>query len=145
MLAATLIYGSVIAMAVLIHFEVLNLLTQWIPRLFVHRRISILAGVFGALIAHAMEVWLFALAYYFMLQYPEFGGLQGSVTTDFMDSVYFSFTCYTSLGFGDIQPYGHLRFLTGLEALTGLVMIGWTASFMLFIEMEKLWDPSSPT
>ncbi len=73
-----------------------------------------------------------------MLQTDYFGGLTGSIDNNLLDCVYFSFTCYTSLGFGDINPYGHLRFLTGLEALTGLVLIAWTASFM-YIEMQKLW------
>lgn len=138
MILATLIYATVIALAILIHFEVLNVLTQWLPTLRVKHRATILLGVFGALIAHVIEIWLFAFVYYFMLQTTYFGGLTGSITNSLMDCVYFSFTCYTSLGFGDISPYGYLRFLTGLEALTGLVLIAWTASFM-YIEMQKLW------
>ncbi|NIQ12844.1 MAG: two pore domain potassium channel family protein, partial [Candidatus Dadabacteria bacterium] len=47
---------------------------------------------------------------------------------------------YTSLGMGDIYPLGRpIRFLTGLESLTGLVLITWTASF-LFIEMQRFWN-----
>jgi len=56
-----------------------------------------------------------------------------------MDCVYFSFTTFTTVGFGDIQPTGDLRFLTGIESLTGLVLITWTASF-LFVEMQKFWN-----
>jgi hypothetical protein len=33
---------------------------------------------------------------------------------------------------------GYLRYLTGVEALTGLILITWSASF-LFIEMQKYW------
>jgi len=33
---------------------------------------------------------------------------------------------------------GDLKYLTGLQALTGLVLITWTASF-LFLEMQKYW------
>jgi hypothetical protein len=40
---------------------------------------------------------------------------------------------------GDIQPHGDLRFLTGIESLTGLVLITWTASF-LFVEMQRFWN-----
>jgi hypothetical protein len=29
--------------------------------------------------------------------------------------------------------------LTGIESLTGLVLITWTASF-LFVEMQRFWD-----
>ena len=55
-----------------------------------------------------------------------------------MNCGYYSFVTYTTLGFGDIIPVGDIRFLTGLESLTGLVLITWTASFMFF-EMQKYW------
>ncbi|MBT7370542.1 MAG: two pore domain potassium channel family protein, partial [Gammaproteobacteria bacterium] len=35
-------------------------------------------------------------------------------------------------------PTGHLRFLSGLESLVGLVLIGWTASF-IYVEMTRFW------
>jgi hypothetical protein len=96
-------------------------------------------GVLGALIAHAIEVWIFALGYYLMNASGELGQLTGNYDGSFMDSVYFSFTTFTTIGFGDIAPVGSLKYLTGLEALTGLVLITWTASF-LFIEMQKYWS-----
>ena len=34
-----------------------------------------------------------------------------------MDCVYFSFTAYTTLGFGDIVPHGDLRFLAGARSV----------------------------
>ena len=52
---------------------------------------------------------------------------------------FFSFTTPTALGFGDIEPTGNLRYLTGIESLTGLVLITWTASF-LFVEMQRYWN-----
>ena len=45
---------------------------------------------------------------------------------------------YTTVGFGDVVPVGPIRFLSGMEALTGFVMIGWTASFT-YLEMERFW------
>jgi hypothetical protein len=35
------------------------------------------------------------------------------------------------------MPSGHLRYLAGIEAHTGLVLITWTASF-LYIEMQRI-------
>jgi hypothetical protein len=35
-------------------------------------------------------------------------------------------------------PHGELRYLTGLEALTGLLLIPWPASF-LYLEMTRYW------
>ena len=67
------------------------------------------------------------------------GWLSGNFNGTLTDAAYFSFTTYTTLGFGDIEPTGHLRFLAGIESLTGLVLITWTASF-LYLEMRKDWD-----
>jgi hypothetical protein len=65
--------------------------------------------------------------------------LQGILDGSLMDCVYFSFITYTTIGFGDISPLGDLKYLTGrLQALTDLVLISWTASF-LFVEMQKYW------
>ncbi|MBX2838215.1 MAG: hypothetical protein KTR35_15255 [Gammaproteobacteria bacterium] len=44
---------------------------------------------------------------------------------------------------GDLYSTGHLRMVTGIEALLGLLMIGWTAS-ILFLEMRQFW-PTEPS
>jgi hypothetical protein len=49
---------------------------------------------------------------------------------------------YTSLGFGDFTPVGPIRLLAGAEALNGLLLIGWSASFT-YISMEKFWSAES--
>ena len=74
-----------------------------------------------------------------MISYKDFGTLQGSFDGSLTDAVYFSFTNYTTLGYGDIEPDGQLRFLAGMEAITGLSLITWSASFM-FMEMMKFWE-----
>ena len=81
---------------------------------------------------------IFAAAYFHMNGAENWGYLQGSFNGSLLDCIYYSFTTYTTLGFGDIEPIGSIRFLTGIEALTGLVLITWSASF-LFIEMQRYW------
>lgn len=132
------INSVLIASAVLIHYEMLRWMSLLIPRLHIRLRLRVLFGVFGALTAHVTQIWLFGIAYYWLAAYGKLGALTGNTNGSLMDSVYFSFTTYTSLGFGDVEPIGDLRFLAGLEALTGLVLIAWTASFM-FLEMSKYW------
>jgi hypothetical protein len=132
------INSVLIASAVLIHYEVLRWMSLLIPRLAIRPRLRVLFGVFGALTAHVTQIWLFGIAYYWVGTYGKLGALTGNTDGSLMDSVYFSFTTYTSLGFGDIEPIGDLRFLAGLEALTGLVLIAWTASFM-YLEMSRYW------
>jgi hypothetical protein len=95
--------------------------------------------VFVALTAHAVEVWMFAASFFLMHKAEGWGQLTGNFDGSFFDCVYFSFTTFTTLGTGDIVPHGDLRYLTGLESLTGLVLITWSASF-LYLEMTRYWD-----
>jgi len=139
MITVVLVNIAVVLAAVVIHYEFLFRLSLLLRDVKIRHRPRVLLGVGGALIAHAVEVWLFAVVYYLMHHAQSWGKLTGNFDGSLMDCVYFSFTTFTTLGFGDIQPEGNMRFLTGIEALTGLVLITWTASF-LFVEMQKFWD-----
>jgi len=139
MLVVFLVNSSIIALAVLIHYEFLYRISAAIPKMRIRHRFRIVFGVFGALIAHSLEIWLFSVAYYYLPHFQEWGYLKGNFDGSIMDCVYFSYTIFTTLGFGDIEPYGHIRHLVGLESLTGLLLITWTASF-LYYEMQRYWD-----
>jgi len=132
------VISLIICVTVIIHYEVLYQLALQLPKLTTRPRFRVLSGVFIILLAHIIEVWLFALGYYLMINVDGLGSLVGNFDQSFLDCTYYSFTTYSTLGFGDIEPSGHIRFLTGLESLTGLVMITWSASF-LFLEMQKYW------
>lgn len=139
MLTVVLVNVLVIALTVAIHYEFLYRFTILMPRLRIRHRFRIVLGVFAALSAHAVEVWIFAVSYYLMHTSGDWGYFQGNFEGTLLDCVYFSFTTYTTLGTGDIEPIGDLRYLTGLESLTGLVLITWSASF-LYLEMTRYWD-----
>lgn len=138
MASTILVNILIVLMAVIVHYEFLLRLNLLMPKLKVWHRSRIIFGVLGALVAHAVEVWIFAISYFLMIRAEGWGTLAGRFDGSLLDCVYFSFTTFTTIGFGDIEPVGDLRYLTGLEALTGLVLITWTASF-LFIEMQKYW------
>jgi hypothetical protein len=139
MLIVILINSALVASAVVIHYEMLRLLSVVIPRLKIKHRLRVLIGVFGTICAHVIEVCLFGLAFFLMINYGDFGSLKGNFDGSLVDSIYFSFTNYTTVGYGDIEPLGALRFLAGVEALTGLSLITWSASFM-FMEMTQFWN-----
>ena len=139
MLKVFILNSLIIALVVIIHYEFLFHFTTIMPKLRIRHRFRIVLGVLAALTAHAVEIWIFGVAYYFMDRAEAWGSLQGNYDGQFLSSVYFSFTAYTTLGLGDIEPLGDLRFLVGLESLAGFVMITWTASF-LYIEMTRYWD-----
>ena len=139
-----LINTAVVAITVVIHYEFLYHLTRWIPKIHIRHRYRIVVGVIGTLVAHAVEIWVFAAAFYFMHHAEGWGELIGHgngtlFSGTLFDCVYYSFAVYSTLGFGDITPQGDLRYLTGIEALTGLVLITWSASF-LYLEMQSNWE-----
>ncbi len=142
LLFTTFILNSLIALFVIVfHYEVLYKLNIAMPKIqHIHARYKVLIAVGMIFIAHIIEIWIFALAYYLMLQFPTLGSVIGAASDHglLLDSAYLSFVTYTTVGYGDIVVDGYLRYLTGIEALTGLILITWSASF-LFIEMQKYW------
>ena len=100
------------------------------------RVLSIVSLLF---VTHLLQIGLFAGGFWVAAAWFGIGGFDGSVMAHPLDYLYFSAVMYTSLGIGDIVPIGHLRFLAGVEALNGLLLIAWSASF-LFATMNRLWD-----
>ena len=137
MFIAVLFNLSVVALVVLVHYEALRSISSLLNRLNLPGRLPVLLSVPAVLTAHALEIWIFGIAFFIQTEMMSLGNLVGAEGT-LLDCVYFSFATYTSLGIGDIYPVGHIRYHAGLEALVGLVMIGWTASF-LYVEMERYW------
>lgn len=139
MLLALIITVSVVVISTYLHYEVLSRLnarlphSRWIPR-----RAKVLGAVFGAMFSHGMQVALFAAAYFLMHDRMGLGTFGGQFRDHFTNFWHFSIETYTSLGMGDIYPLGPLRMLAGIEALTGLLMISWTASFT-YLEMNRYW------
>lgn len=139
-LLAMVLAASLVFVTVMIHYEVMRGIDALLPRVhFLHSRFKVLFVIFGVFLAHTIEVWVFALAYYFSNHFFGLGAYTGNTSGHIFDAVYFSVVVYTSLGFGDIQPVGQLRLIAGVEALTGLIMIGWSTAFT-FVMMEKFWD-----
>ena len=130
---------ALVAAAVIVHYAFLYRIVKILPSFTFAHNMRIVFGVFGALIAHVIEIWIFAIGYFFMAQGEVWGSLVGNFDGRFLDCVYFSFTVYTTVGFGDIEPSGYIRYLTGIESLAGLVLVAWTASF-LYVEMQRHWE-----
>ncbi len=131
-----------VALTTLIHYEVLRGLHVLLPQLRIPARTKLLAVIFGTSLAHAVEIALYAVFLFALIHYVDVGDLSGARTTTFLECLYFSAETYTSLGLGDIAPLGPVRLLAGVEALNGLLMIAWSASFT-YLSMEKFWSPNA--
>jgi hypothetical protein len=144
-LAMLTVTGLVIA-SILIHYEVMRLTMTHLRELPVPPRMRVLGVVVALFAAHTAEVWLYGIGYWLLLGRMTPGGFGGEQMpagfAGFEECLYFSAVTYTSLGFGDLYPVGHFRLIAGVEALNGLLLIGWSASFA-YIAMERFWPLNS--
>lgn len=139
LLIAMCVSTFLVVLTVIIHYEVLRGLWHWVPRMQVPHRMRLLAVIFGAFFAHTVEVWCYALAFYLIDIVRPGTSFGGDIGGGFLGHLYFSAVSYTSLGLGDVYPLGMVRLITGVEALNGLLLIAWTASFT-YLSMEKFWQ-----
>ena len=140
-ITVSLINAALVLFAIFMHYEVLyHLAREMADKLHLARRFRVLLSVCVIFMAHVVEIWVFALGYYYTLNMPNMGKLIGENLAHggLMDCAYLSFVTFTTVGYGDLVVHGYARYLTGLEALTGLVLVTWSASF-LFIEMQRYW------
>lgn len=140
-LAVSILLAS---LSVLVHYEFLVLIERVVMRksidiqtLSIHSRWLVCVVLLILLLAHTVEILLFAVTYQILGQGMDMGSIQGAQSEGFQSVVYFSFSSYTTLGTGDLFPVGALRILAGFEGLLGLLLIGWSASF-LYLEMRAL-------
>ena len=141
LLLVFIINTALVIVTIVIHYEVLFQLSKRLPEIKkITPSYKVLICVFTIFLAHVVEIWLFGLGYYYSAQLDGVGNLFGKTANHglILDYVYLSFVTYTTVGYGDLVASGYLRYLTGVEALTGLILITWSASF-LFIEMGKYW------
>ena len=132
----------VIALTTLIHFEILNSLNTRLPALSIPSRSKLLIVIFGAFTAHALEIALYGLVRYGLIHFTGAGSLSGIGSSSLENCLYFSAETFSSLGFGDLIPNGPIRLLAGVEALNGLLLIGWSASYA-YLAMERFWGVAS--
>ena len=132
------ITAIVVGTCVLLHYEGLRLLADRLPKPRHHMRRRMILLILLIVLLHIIQIWIFGLVYFGLLQLGGYGELLGEPTIELVDCIYFSASVYTTVGFGDIYPVGAIRTLTGTEGLTGLTMITWSASYT-FVEMLETW------
>lgn len=124
-----------------IHYETIRLLVKTLHRKADRKsRPVLIVTVLILLAVHLIEAAVFALAYrlVFLIHPEESSLLEGPYDGSFSDTLYFSLSVYTTVGFGDIAPLGPVRLMVGIEALAGLVLITWSASFT-FLIMQRIF------
>ncbi|WP_428080311.1 ion channel [Candidatus Pelagibacter sp.] len=125
-----------VALSIKIHGLTLNYLSQNTSKKFIYKDFVKISGFLIG--SHLVQIILFAFYYYIAYQTNADQNLfGGNLSGSFLDFFYYSINCYTTLGTGDIFANGSMRIATGLEALIGLVLIAWTATFKLSYLFKK--------
>lgn len=138
-LSVVLLTLAAVMAAVGLHYEGLS----WLARRLAqgkgpHRR-RVLRAVIGLMALHVAEIWIFGGAYLLALTMPGAGSISGAPAAGILDAVYLSAMSFSTVGFGDVAPQGPIRFIAGTEAVLGLFLIAWSATFT-FLEMEQNWN-----
>ncbi|NRA58663.1 MAG: two pore domain potassium channel family protein [Phycisphaerales bacterium] len=113
-----------------LHAEVVCRLAAWGDATKRSLRLVLPSCVLVLLATHIVQVHIFALVHFVVEKiYGERVGIlsmaaDGSLT----ERIYFSGVVFSTLGFGDIVPFGPLRLLVAVESITGLMLIAWSAT-----------------
>lgn len=129
MTLAIVISLLLIGLAASCHYGVLSVsrifcLKRRLPR-FARLLVTLYAAMAGHLVAAGLFAFGFGVGHALGL-----GTFERVATMSAMDYYYFSLVNMTTLGLGQIYPTDHLRFLAGIEAMTGFLLISVSASFV---------------
>ena len=91
----------------------------------------LLTTVVAAIALHALQIAIWATAYLVLVPTGELQTME--------QALYFSFVTFTTLGYGDITLSEGWRILSGIEALNGILLVGWTTA-LLFAVVQRTWQ-----
>ena len=103
---------------------------QWLPR--DHWRVIMWTAI-TLLGLHMVEIVVWALTYMWL---PSVTGLE-----TLEESIYFSLVTFTTLGYGDITLQPGPRILSGVEAMNGIFLFGWSTA-LFFLVFQRSWTVS---
>mgnify|MGYP000396487989 FL=1 len=141
MLLAIALAFSLVALSFTFHYRVLIWLSVS-SQIKMDKQGRVLFIVFILFLAHIVEIGFYAFIYNLSVITLDLGFFNGAPIDEPMNYLYYSGVIFTTLGLGDIQPVGHIRFITAIEALNGFFLITWSASFT-FLAMGRLWPWSN--
>jgi len=135
MVRQLLVGGLLSVVTVMIH-AVVTIAAIGIARAVGRRRISwpawhlmvvMVATALVLMLAHTIEVTVWALAY----------ALTGAAPAE-TDLLYFAFVNYTTLGYGDVTPVRAWQLLGPMAAMNGVLMFGWSTAILFEVLLKTI-------
>ena len=92
-------------------------------------RVALLARLFVSIVVlHLIQIGLWAAVFWQTGQLPTLEA-----------AVYLSLVTYSTIGFGDVVLHPPWRVLTGIEGLTGILLMGWSTAFA-FTVISRMYE-----
>ena len=134
MLLKILVAWSLMAVCVAIHASGISQALRWLPGQIGKRRSTWLFITIAGwmVLLHVAEVSAWAFIYYL-----------GRALQDLPAALYFSAVTYTTTGYGDLVLPVQWRLVGAIEALTGILMCGWSSGFF-FAAVSRVLGTRSP-
>ncbi len=140
MLKLGLIGAVLIAITVVIHGVGTKVLVSHLTGRFLDERgffrpgrvlPSLIDTAVALVFLHVLEIMVWAGAYRMLVPADELQTLE--------KAVYFSFVTFTTLGYGDITLSEGWRLLSGIQALNGILLVGWSTA-LIFAVVQRSWQ-----
>ncbi|MDX1509011.1 MAG: potassium channel family protein [Woeseiaceae bacterium] len=140
MIRLSLVGAALVAVTIVIQAGIttwwLQVLSRYRPlQRSVHNRwtnMRVLASTGVVLLAmHLLQILTWATTYRWLVP--------GDELQTFEKAVYFSFVTFTTLGYGDITLSESYRMLSGIQAMNGILLVGWSTA-VLFAIVQRIWS-----
>src|SRR5262245_27416461 len=128
MISKLLIAWGLMAACVVIHAVGVTAAVRWLRRYVVTRK-GFWAGTWLFIL---LAGWIILLHIIEITVWGAFFVWQGAMP-DLATGLYFSAVTYTTTGYGDLVLPSDWRLVGGVEALTGILMCGWSTGFFFVV------------
>ena len=136
---AALLLGTILFVASLsLHLRMIGMARRVAPTDAATSHARTLSGHLVVFVSHLLVAALFAVGFAFAVQLS-LGEFAQEPSMSWMDYYYYSIINVTTVGLAQIYPTGHLRVLTGIESLTGFMIISCSAQY-IYKSMSKQED-----
>src|SRR5262245_60635079 len=129
---------ALLAACVIVQSVGMLLLIHWLARVrhvlespsAVTRVVLLLRLMVSIVFLHLIQIGLWATVFW-----------QAGELPTLETAVYLSLATYTTIGFGDVVLGPGWRVLTGIEGLTGILLVGWSTAFAFAVvnRMYEIW------
>jgi voltage-gated potassium channel len=131
-----LIALALLAACVIVQSLGMLLLIHWLVRVrhilespsALSRVVLLLRLMVAIVLLHLIQIGLWAMVFW-----------QSGELPTLETAIYLSLATYTTIGFGDVVLGPGWRVLTGIEGLTGLLLVGWSTAFA-FAVVNRMYE-----